>query len=74
MFQLPFKAVVVEPDKLIPEVTAEDLKSSIEEWLRMKYKLDVHYSPTEPIKQLEDLGLLTRVLGGMNSHSFEVIP
>ena len=47
------------------ELTAEELKHSIEKWLMEKYDLDVNYSPIEPIKQLEDLGLLNRHVSGM---------
>ena len=47
-------------------MTAEDLENSIESWLKTKYNLEVDYSAAAPVKQLEDLGLLSRdVVGRM---------
>ena len=46
------------------EVTAGLLKTAIEQWLKTRYDLSVTFSTAEPIKQLEDLGLLKRVLAG----------
>ena len=45
-------------------MTAEDLESSIEGWLKTKYNLEVDYSAVPPVKQLEDLGLLSREVVG----------
>lgn len=39
-------------------MTVGELKQHVEDWMNLKFQVTLKYDPLEPLKQLENLGLL----------------